>query len=268
MIGNAQRFGGIERLFGRGSQALLWASKVAVVGLGGVGSWTAEALIRSGVGQITLVDMDIVSITNTNRQLHALDGTIGQPKAVVMAERLSKISPDARIECLQARFDETTADGLLPKGFHAVVDAIDQPAHKALLIAICRARGFSVFTSGGAAGRRNPGLVRVTDLALSSHDRLLAEVRRLLRRQHGFPAGDTPFGVDCVFSPEAPFRPVNAACSATSRDISAATGPDCRHGMGTAAFVTGTFGFALAGLVVRWLIAGVSTSENKEAADD
>jgi tRNA threonylcarbamoyladenosine dehydratase len=253
MSGPDQRFGGIKRLFGPEGQARLWAGRVAVVGLGGVGSWAAEALARSGVGQITLIDVDVVSLANTNRQLHAMTTTIGRPKAEVMAERLRDISPDARIQPTRARFDETTADRLLGEGFDAVIDAIDQPDHKALLIASCLRHGLPAVTSGGAAGRRDPSAIRVADLALASHDRLLVQVRRLLRRDHGFPQGGVPFGVDCVFSPEPAVRPGANEPTGSSPPAAAATGPDFRHGMGTVAFVTGSFGFALAGLVVRRL---------------
>jgi len=254
-----QRFLGMARLVGLAGLRQLEAAHVAVVGLGGVGSWAAEALVRSGVGAITLVDRDVISLTNANRQLHTLEETIGHSKAAVMAERLRRIHPHARIIGLQKSFDQATADELLATNFSAVVDAIDSPAQKALLIAACRLRQIPVFSSGGAGGRLDPGRIQTADLAEACYDRLLAEVRRLLRKHHGFPGANKPFGVPCVFSSEIPVRRSGSPPPDSDSLPPAGAGTDSRHGMGTAVFVTGSFGFALAGLVVRHL-AGLPAS--------
>jgi tRNA threonylcarbamoyladenosine dehydratase len=249
-----QRLGGIRRLMGTSDWERLQRAHVCVVGLGGVGSWAVEALARSGVGELTLVDGDVVCLSNTNRQLHALEGTIGRLKAEVMTERVRAINPQAIVHTVRAFLDKTNADTLLPPSLSYVIDAIDGPSAKALLIAWAQAHDIPVITSGAAAGRRDPTAVRVADLAFSSHDRLLAQLRRVLRQRHGFPRNkEKPFGVDCVHSPE----PVGYAWPdgtvRADRDPETVARPDCKHGLGTATFVTGAFGFVAASVVIRRL---------------
>jgi tRNA threonylcarbamoyladenosine dehydratase len=255
MKGYEARFSGIQRLFGTAGQRRFHDSHVCVIGLGGVGSWTAEALARSGVGSITLVDMDEVCISNTNRQLHALRGETGQPKVEVMSRRLLAINPDAQLHPVQQFFTRTTANGLLATPYDWVVDAIDRPDQKALLIAACRDRRIPVVTSGGAGGRRDPTRVRCADLADATHDPLLQQVRRALRRDHGFPHGQTPFGIEAVFSTERPVFPADDGTVCENRPVSPDLRLDCHSGLGTAAFVTGAFGFAVAAVVIRRLAA-------------
>lgn len=246
------RFGGIARLYGRDGLERLRAAHVCVVGVGGVGSWTVEALARSGVGAITMIDLDDVCVTNTNRQLHALDGQIGRPKVDVLADRVRAIHPDCRVEAVQEFFTATNVDRMLERGYQFVVDAIDKLTNKCLLIASCRERNIPVITVGGAGGKRDGSCLRLADLALSEHDELLRQVRRKLRRDHGFPAEKkVSFGVPCVYSVEKPVFPwANGTACATPEPGSDLT-LDCASGFGTATFVTGAFGFALAGEVVR-----------------
>ena len=252
-----KRFGGVGRLLGVEALERLRQAHVAVIGLGGVGSWTVEALARSGIGELTLVDLDDVCISNVNRQLHALDGELGKPKVEVMARRVQAISPGCSVHPLHSFFLKSNAEQILQASFAAVVDAIDSPSLKSLLIAMCCRRNVPVVTTGGAGGRRDPTAIEVTDLAFSSHDRLLQEVRRKLRRDYGFPRGDRPFGVECVLSREEPVFPTKAGAVCTGRAAASDLRLDCNSGFGTASFVTASFGMAAAARIVqRIAVAG------------
>ena len=243
-----ERFGGIERLYSAVGLRRLRQASVCVAGLGGVGSWAAEALARSGVGRITLVDLDDVCVSNVNRQLPALDGAIGRPKAEVMAERIQAINPACETRPVREFFNETTAADILSVRFDWVFDAIDQVANKCLLIARCRQAEIRIVAAGGAGGRKDPAAVRMGDLAQTAHDPLLQRVRKKLREEHGFPRDPkAPFGVPCVFSPEPPVFP--AGCEAEAPR-------GCDHGYGAASFVTGTFGFMAAAHIVSAIAAG------------
>lgn len=262
------RFGGMARLYGRAGLKRLRAAHVLVVGVGGVGSWTVEALARSGVGTITMVDLDEICVSNVNRQLPALDGTIGRPKVEVLAERIRAINPACRIFARQEFFTEDSAERLLaptdpPVDF--VVDAIDAVANKCRLIALCRARGLPVIVCGGAGGRRDPTQVRRADLALATHDRLLSEVRKRLRQEHGFPPAGKKFGVDCICSAEIPVFPQKDGSVCPAADAPAEPGEsrrlNCDWGFGSATHVTGTFGFAAAAAVINALAEGKHSSK-------
>ena len=262
------RFGGMARLYGRAGLERLRAAHVLVVGVGGVGSWTVEALARSGVGTITMVDLDEICVSNVNRQLPALDGTIGRPKVEVLAERIRAINPACRIFARQEFFTEDSAERLLaptdpPVDF--VVDAIDAVANKCRLIALCRARQLPVIVCGGAGGRRDPTQVRRADLALATHDRLLSEVRKRLRQEHGFPPAGKKFGVDCICSAEIPVFPQKDGSVCPAADAPAEPGEsrrlNCDWGFGSATHVTGTFGFAAAAAVINALAEGKHSSK-------
>jgi tRNA A37 threonylcarbamoyladenosine dehydratase len=262
------RFGGMARLYGRAGLKRLRAAHVLVVGVGGVGSWTVEALARSGVGTITMVDLDEICVSNVNRQLPALDGTIGRPKVEVLAERIRAINPACRIFARQEFFTEDSAERLLaptdpPVDF--VVDAIDAVANKCRLIALCRARRLPVIVCGGAGGRRDPTQVRRADLALATHDRLLSEVRKRLRQEHGFPPAGKKFGVDCICSAEIPVFPQKDGSVCPAADAPAEPGEsrrlNCDWGFGSATHVTGTFGFAAAAAVINALAEGKHSSK-------
>ena len=249
------RFGGILRLFGKDGQERLRQAHVCVIGIGGVGSWAVEALARSGIGNLTLVDLDDVCISNVNRQLHALTGEFGKPKVEVMAARVQLISPDCVVRAEQMLFTASTAEALLATNYDCVLDAIDQTAMKALLIARCCQRKLLVVTTGGAGGRRDPTAIRVDDLARSTHDGLLSATRKLLREEHGFPR-DTKkkFGVPCVFSPEAQVFPASDGTVCEKPETDSNLRLDCRSGYGTVTFVTGAFGFAAAAQVVKLIV--------------
>ncbi len=253
------RFAGIARLYGANGLAHIRASHVCVVGIGGVGSWTVEALARSGVGRLTLIDLDEVCVSNMNRQLHAIDGSIGRSKVEVMAGRVRGINPDCQVVAVPEFFTSETAGRLIASKFNFVVDAIDTLRNKCLLIASCREREIPLMVCGGAGGRRDGTMVRMADLAQATHDRLLQKVREILRKEHGFPRGDRKFGVECVFSTEPPVFPNKEGlicASPASDDDQEQPGPvrlNCDWGLGSAAFVTGAFGLAAAGQVVRKL---------------
>jgi len=251
------RFGGIARLYGRDGLEKLRAARVCVVGLGGVGTWAAEALARSGLGALTLVDLDEVCASNINRQLHALTETVGRAKVAVMAERIQAINPDCRVTAEQQFFNEQTAAGLLAPQFDFVLDAIDSVTNKVLLLAGCRQRMLPVVACGGAGGRRDGTQVRTADLAQVSHDRLLAEVRKKLRKEFQFPADGSAMGVACVFSAEPPvFAQPDGSVCASRTAAPDGTRLNCNGGLGSAAFVTGAFGLAAAGIVVRRIAEG------------
>ncbi len=253
-----RRFGGLDRLFGVEGLARLRRAHVCVVGLGGIGSWAVEALARSGLGELTLVDLDDVCISNVNRQLHALDGELGKPKVEVMARRVRAINPDCVVHPIQAFFVKSNAEEILQTRFTAVLDAIDTLSLKCLLIALCRERQIPIVTAGGAGGRRDPTAIEVTDLAFSSRDRLLQEVRRNLRQKHGFPRGAQPFGVECVLSREQVVYPRKEGAVCADRAASSDLRLDCNSGLGTASFVTGAFGLVAASRLVR-RIAGADS---------
>lgn len=258
------RFGGVARLYGQSALAQLRASHVLVAGIGGVGSWAAEALARTGVGRITLVDLDEVCVSNVNRQLHALQSTVGLAKAEVMAGRLRDIQPGISVEACLEFVTESSLPRLLgldpahPLARPDVVlDAIDSVANKARMVAACHVAGIPIVVCGGAGGRRDPTAVRIRDLGRVTHDRLLASLRGRLRRDHGFPRDGRELGIPCVCSAEAPVFPNVMGDVCTARP-GAASGDslrlNCDSGFGSATFVTGTFGFAAAAHAVTLMI--------------
>jgi tRNA A37 threonylcarbamoyladenosine dehydratase len=239
----------------------LFGSRVTIIGLGGVGSFAAEAIARSGVGHITLVDFDLVCVTNANRQLQAMRGTIGKPKATVLAERLRLINPSATIKAVPLFYDARVSDMILTPNTDYVVDAIDNVEAKCQLLAACRARNIPVVCSTGAAGRWDPSQIQVADLAQTRVDPLGKWVRKFLRQRYDFPRkGD--FGIKAVFSTEPLKAPVElnydggegfrCVCPGGENDVH--TCEDRNVIWGTAGFVTGSFGLAAAGVVVRDIV--------------
>ncbi|MFI5337128.1 MAG: ThiF family adenylyltransferase [Opitutales bacterium] len=247
-----QRFGGLARLYGTAALPRLHRAHVAVVGVGGVGSWAVEALARSGLGALTLIDLDDVCVTNTNRQSHALAGTVGRPKVAVLAERVGAINPDCLVTTVTEYFTPGNAANLLGGGFTWVLDAIDGMTNKALLIATCVQRGQPVLTVGGAGGRRDATRLHCADLGEAQGDDLLRLVRRKLRRDHGFAQGEgNLYGVPCIYSNEKPVYAWADGSCAPEPEPGSSLKLDCASGFGTGVFVTGAFGFAAAGEVVR-----------------
>ncbi len=255
-----RRFDRLARLVGDSGVARLAAAHVMVVGCGGVGSWAAESLARSGVGRITLVDFDLVCITNTNRQLHAMKGTMGKPKVEVMAERLRLIHPSGRIDAVQRFYEAEVRDEILGEGPTWVVDAIDNVTAKLDLLATCVRRGIPVITAMGAAGRLDPTRVQVDDLAFTVRDGLAKDVRKWLVRKHDVtPREDGSLGIPAVFSDEPMLPPAEVhADSKHGFECVCPHGSNAQHSCekraridGTASFVTGAFGLAAASWVVR-----------------
>ncbi len=244
------RFSGIARLYGRTAWQKLRTARCAVIGIGGVGSWAAEALVRSGIQHVTLIDLDDICITNTNRQLHTLHHTIGEPKVSAMATRLQAINPDATIISVQDFFTAQTADTLLRDGFDVIIDAIDSTKNKCLLIAACRERGIPLVSVGGSGGRSDPSQIRMADLSETTNDALLRQTRRHLRTHFQFPS-EGPLGVRAVYSLESPVYPGKDGEICTVREPSSQARLDCDGGYGSASFVTGSFGFAAASAAIK-----------------
>jgi tRNA threonylcarbamoyladenosine dehydratase len=252
-----QRFGGLARLYGAAALPRLHAAHVCIVGVGGVGSWVVEGLARSGVGALTLIDLDDVCLTNVNRQLPALDGNIGRPKVDALAERVKLINPDCTVTAVGEYFTARTADQLLAKRHDWVVDCIDLMSNKALLIAECTRRGQPVLTVGSAGGKRDATRIRVHDFGDAHGDELLRQVRKKLRRDHGFAKGEgNTYGIPCVSSQEKPVYPWADGTCATEPEEGSNLRLDCATGFGTGVFITGAFGFAAAGELVRRIAAG------------
>ncbi|MDB6024369.1 MAG: UBA/THIF-type binding protein [Verrucomicrobiales bacterium] len=251
-----QRFGGIQRLYGRIELEKFRRAHVCIVGIGGVGSWAVEALARSGVGRLTLIDLDEICVSNVNRQLHALDGEIGKAKVESIAARVRAINPECVVETIQEFFTAANAESLLSKGFDVVLDAIDNVPNKCLLIARCREKGIPIVTTGGAGGRRDPTRIKTADLSESTHDVLLQFVRKKLREEFGFTRElKKLFGVDCVFTTELPVYPQSDGTVCLDREAGSVIRINCDSGYGTATFVTGTFGFIAAGQVLKAVLA-------------
>ena len=249
------RFGGLGRLVGKTGLKHLRAASVMVVGVGGVGSWTVEALARSGVGRLILVDLDDVCISNTNRQLHALESTVGKQKIDVLRERCLDISPSTRVDVEHTFATQATIPSLLELKPDVLVDAIDQPKNKCLLIDESRKANIDAVTVGGAGGLVDPTKVQVADLSRAYNDKLLKRVRKSMRQDFGWPRGDKRWKVPAVFSSELPVFPTDEGevCDTASQ-----AGPvklDCASGFGAATFLTGTFGFFAAHLAIAQILS-------------
>ena len=238
-----RRFGGLARLYGVLGAQRIAAAHVAVIGIGGVGSWAVEALARSGVGRLTLIDLDHVSESNINRQIQAVDASLGQAKVLAMRDRVLSFNPDCRLTCIEEFVDAENWPALLPQDVSAVIDACDQVKTKTALAAWARDNRTLFVTVGAAGGKRHAHLVDIADLAETTHDPLLAQVRYRLRKDHNAPRESKKIGVTCVFSRE----------SVKSPDSSCAVEGDgtlnC-HGYGSVVSVTATFGQCAAGWIL------------------
>ena len=239
----ARRFSGLDRLYGVEGGAAVRAAHVAVVGIGGVGSWAAEALARSGVGRITLVDMDHVAESNINRQVHAVTPTLGMAKVTAMQERIALINPHCHVHCVDAFVEANNWPSILPANVDAVIDACDQVRAKTAMADWARKNKVPFVTVGAAGGKRHAHKVDITDLSATTHDPLLAQVRYRLRKFHRAPQGGKKMGVACVFSAEA-VQAADASCQ-----IQADSTLNC-HGYGSVVSVTATFGLCAAGWVI------------------
>lgn len=252
----SERFGGTERLYGIDQTRWLGEQHVIVVGVGGVGSWAAEALVRTAIGRITLIDLDDVCVSNTNRQSHAMSSTVGQMKVDVLARRLHDINPDCEVE---TRHDFLTPDNLIshftPRP-DAVIDAIDSVRVKAALINYCQRQKIPLVTTGGAGGQTDPLQIKLADLSRTEQDPLAARTRQLLRREYGFSRNPKrKFGVDCVYSTQQLLYPqANGDVCATRPGDDGSRRLDCATGFGASVMVTASFGMVAAGRLVDKLL--------------
>lgn len=253
-----QRFAGIARLYGREGAERLGAAHVAVVGIGGVGSWAAEALARSGVGEISLFDLDDVCISNTNRQVHALDGAVGQAKVEVMATRIRAINPACVVHAVADFVTRETMAEYITVQLDAVIDCIDSVNAKAALIAWCKRRKIQIVTTGGAGGQIDPTQIQVGDLNKTFNDPLAAKVRSTLRRDYNFSrTAGRNYSVPCVFSTEQLRYPTPDGAVCLSKGfVGEGVKLDCAGGFGAVTMVTASFGMAAAAKTVDKLVAG------------
>lgn len=256
-----RRFDRMGRLVGDQGMENLFRSHVMVLGLGGVGSWAAESLARSGVGRLTVVDFDEVCITNANRQLHALQGLVGQKKSAIMGERLRKINPQAQVLDLPLFYNQENHDQIFKHRPDFVVDAIDNMTAKSQLLNFCRKENIPVICSSGAAARMDPTQVRVADLAETHTDPLAHQLRKIMRTKFDFPR-EGQFGIPCVYSAETPMEPVDlkydngqgfkCVCPQGQNNLHSCDQRNLIYG--TASFVTGAFGLAMASWVVQQIV--------------
>lgn len=262
-----RRFGGLARLYGAAGARRIRAAHIVVVGLGGVGSWAAEAAARSGVARLTLVDLDHIAESNINRQVHALDNTLGQAKVQAMRERIAHINPECRVDCIEEFVDAANWPEVLaldPGVDHtqlSVIDACDQVRAKTVMAAWAITNKVTLISVGAAGGKQFAHRVDIEDISLVTHDPLLAQMRYRLRKEHGA-ARQGKIGVACVFSREAVLQPAAAnalgqqekntqevmeiQCDATAQSDGSL---NC-HGYGSVVSVTSTFGLCAAGWVL------------------
>lgn len=250
-----RRFGGLRRLYGDADYARLRGARFAVVGLGGVGSWAVEALARSGVAALTLIDLDHVAESNINRQVQALGATVGMAKAEALRARIADIHPGCAVHAIEEFVDEQNWPALLgDRPIDGLIDACDQVRAKAALAAWARARRLPFVTVGAAGGKRAPHLLQVEDLGRVTHDPLLASLRQRLRKFHAAPRGaGEKMGVSCVYSREPVLRPEDAGCAIDAGATSDGS-LNC-HGYGSSVTVTASFGMSAAAELVKDFLA-------------
>lgn len=260
----ARRFGGIARLYGERALERFRAAHVCVIGVGGVGSWVVEALARSAIGHLTLIDLDNVAESNINRQIQALSSTVGMPKIAALRERIAQINPFCKVTLVEDFIDPDNIPAMLAdKGFDYVVDAIDSVKAKAALIAWCRAQAMPLVVVGSAGGQTDPTRVEIRDLARTEQEPLLKKVRKILRAQHGFARGEKQkYHVDAVFSTE-PLRYPDSG-DACAVDPNGITGLNCA-GFGSSMVVTATFGMVAGGHVLRRLADAANAAHALDA---
>jgi tRNA A37 threonylcarbamoyladenosine dehydratase len=261
---HAVRFAGIDRLYGRGSLAILGGSHVCVVGVGGVGSWTVEALARSGVGMLTLIDGDDVCLSNTNRQLPALMGAYGEPKVAVLAARARAINPDIVVHARERFLTPSSLDELLDHDYDLVVDACDAFRVKLEMIAWCKRNKQPIIVCGSAGGRADATKIDVRDLSKTEHDAMLALIRKKLRQDFGFARNPRrSFGIPAVFSHENVRYPQadGSVCGLRPPAGDSSAGMDCDGGLGAATHVTAAFGMVIAGRAIERMLGGKLQNE-------
>jgi tRNA A37 threonylcarbamoyladenosine dehydratase len=264
-----RRFDRMGRLIGDDRMKKLMNSHVMIIGLGGVGSWAAECIARSGVGEISIVDFDEICVTNFNRQLHALQGLVGSQKAEVVADRLRKINPQAKINVHAKFYNFETAEEIFAQRPDYVIDAIDHITSKTHLLNLCRERKIPIVSSAGSGGRMDPLKIKVRDLSQTENDPLARAVRKILRDKYGFPEKG-PWGIQTVYSDETPTWPVELKydngkgfrCVCPGNDNPYFNCDSRNLILGNASFVTGTFGNVAASIVVRDLVGPMETAQS------
>jgi len=252
----ASRFAGIERLYGVENARRIKQFHICVIGIGGVGSWVAEAFARSGVGEITLIDNDDIALSNVNRQIHTLTSTLGQQKVDAMKQRIHDINPEVMCNIVDDFITERNYQEYLSHGYDYVVDAIDSIKFKALIISYCKRNKIPVVTTGGAGGLTDPCKIQVADLSKTHHDPLAAKVRQRLRQEHGFSKNpQRRFAVECVFSSQQQVYPKADGSVSHEKPGIHGVSLDCRFGYGASSLVTASFGLFAASRVIHKLLA-------------
>lgn len=247
-----ERFGGIRRVYGSSGSEIIAGLHLCVIGIGGVGSWAVEGLARSGVGRITLIDNDTVCLTNMNRQIHALESTLGRSKVEVMRRRVAEINPACLVHTIDDFLTTRTLEDYLSSDYDYVIDAIDSIKFKTAMIAFSARARIPVVTTGGAGGRSDPTKIQVADLAQTYNDPLASRVRSTLRREYGFPRDPAKkFGVECVFSSEQPVYPQADGTVSHRKPGIHGVSLDCGFGYGATATVTAVFGFMAASRAIN-----------------
>ncbi|MRN37334.1 tRNA threonylcarbamoyladenosine dehydratase [Neisseria sp. N95_16] len=250
---SSRRFGGIARLYGDSALQRFHQAHVCVVGVGGVGSWAVEALARSGIGRLTLIDLDNVAESNVNRQLHALTDDFGKAKVSALHERILQINPACQVVEIEDFVTEENLPDLFSDGFDFVIDAIDQVRVKAVMAAYFVQHKQPFILSGGAGGQKNPALIQTADLSKVTHDPLLANLRYTLRKRYGFSRNTADkMRVPCVYSTENITPPQSGeACAADA----APQGLSCA-GYGASMLVTASFGLYCAQAAIGHIAGG------------
>ncbi len=244
----SQRFGGIERLYGNKSLDALSRAHFVVVGLGGVGTWAAEALVRSGIGEITLIELDEICVTNTNRQSHALQPNVGKSKTAITGQRLLDINPELTLHCVEDFVTKTNMKSLIGPQHDVVIDATDSAHTKAAMAAYCSARKIRIIVCGSSGGKSDPQKITVSDLGHTECDPMLGKIRTQLYRHHNFSRNaNRKFRIDAVYSTEQMVypKPDGSVCM-DKQVMQNGTRLDCAGGFGSSVMVTGTFGFIAA----------------------
>lgn len=238
-----RRFSGLDRLYGEASSQKTQSAHIVVVGIGGVGSWAAEALARSGIARLTLIDLDHVSESNINRQIHALGNTLGMAKVIAMQQRISQINPLCKVRCIDDFVEPGNWLNLLPEDVDAVIDACDNVKAKTFMAHWARTSKSLFISVGAAGGKRHSQKVKICDLSEVTHDPLLSKVRYQLRKEFQAPRSTDKIGIHCVFSDEPVLQPNSSCAIQTDGSL------NC-HGYGSLVTVTATFGMCAAGWVM------------------
>lgn len=250
---NKIRFSGIDKLFGPQSLEKLWKSHVCVVGLGGVGSWVCESLCRSGIGELTLIDLDEICQTNTNRQIHTLNTTIGQSKSQIMAKRLKEISPEIKINCIEDFLGSHNIHSYLNSEIDITIDAIDSVNVKACMIDYSLKNNRPLLTIGATGGKKETTQISFGDLGETRGDVLLMRVKKVLKREYSYPKGEQLFGIKAIYSPEK-IRFFDNDGNQVFKGPRGHVKLDCHSGLGSASFLTGSFGLTAAQKTIEYLL--------------